>query len=76
VAINLFVGSALVFIFWDFVSHAWLLTWMGLLMTMLIVRMAVYWSFRHNFNPENIQRYKLFLILGSLSAGIIWAQAV
>ncbi|MEH6569989.1 MAG: hybrid sensor histidine kinase/response regulator [Halioglobus sp.] len=72
VTINLIVGTALVFVFWDLVSHTLLLTWMGLLFVMLIVRMAVYGSFTRAFNPDSLERYKLFLILGSLSSGIIW----
>jgi signal transduction histidine kinase/CheY-like chemotaxis protein len=73
--INLLVSASLVYGFWDIVSHTTLLVWMGLMLTMLLVRAAFYLSYRKYFNPEHIKRYSAFLIIGSAAAGIIWGMA-
>ncbi len=75
VLINLVVSTALVYGYWDFVPHASLLVWHGCVLAMLAARLAVYRSFRGAFDPEKLDRYKLFVIIGSASAGIIWGWA-
>ena len=72
VLINLVVSSALVFAFWGVVEHIWLLAWMAAIVLMLVVRLGIYFSFKRKFDQSNLAKYRKFLILGSLSAGIIW----
>ncbi|MFK7977735.1 MAG: hybrid sensor histidine kinase/response regulator [Halioglobus sp.] len=72
VLINLVVSTALLYIFWDVVSHRWLLTWMAAMLIMLGIRVAIYLSFKQRFDESKLKRYQLFLIVGSASAGVIW----
>lgn len=72
VLINLVVSFALVFAFWEVVPHSQLLIWFGLVVTMLCSRIAIYRSFRRDFNEQYLSRYRIFLVLGSASAGIVW----
>ncbi|MEP5324178.1 hypothetical protein, partial [Marinobacter alexandrii] len=72
VLINLVVGSALVYVFWDVVAHSLLLAWVATMLAMLSVRVAIYLSFKKRFDVSKLRRYQTFLILGSASAGVIW----
>jgi two-component system, sensor histidine kinase len=72
VMINLVVSGALTFAFWNIVEHRWLLAWMAAILLMLAIRLGIYFLFKQQFDQGNLQRYRRFLIMGSLSAGIIW----
>ncbi|MEP4485996.1 ATP-binding response regulator [Marinobacter alexandrii] len=72
VLINLVVGTALVYAFWDVVAPSLLLAWIAAMVAMLSVRVAVYFSFKKRFDGSKLKRYQIFLILGSASAGVIW----
>lgn len=72
VLINLVVGTALVYVFWDVVTHSWLLAWMVTMLVMLGIRAAIYLSFKRRFEESKLKRYQAFLIMGSASAGVIW----
>jgi signal transduction histidine kinase/CheY-like chemotaxis protein len=72
VLINLIVSTALVCVFWNLVSHAWLLAWMVAMLLMLGVRIYVYHLFKRRFDYGKVMQYRTFLILGSTCAGIIW----
>ncbi|WOJ97980.1 ATP-binding protein [Congregibacter brevis] len=72
VLINSVVSVALVYAFWLVVPQSQLLIWLGLVFLMLGARVAVYRSFRRDFHEKNLSRYKMFLVLGSASAGVVW----
>lgn len=72
VLINLVVSTALVYIFWDVVSHHSLLAWIATMLIMLGTRIAIYLSFKQRFDESKLKRYQIFLIVGSASAGVIW----
>lgn len=73
--INLLVSASLCYALWDLVPHAVLTTWMGLMLAMIGVRGAIYYRYRKQFVPDLVERYGLFLVLGSASAGLIWGMA-
>ena len=70
--INLTVGAALTSLFWKVVPHSLLLSWMGAIVVMIAIRIAMYRSYSKHFQPNKLERYQNFLVWGSLSAGIIW----
>jgi signal transduction histidine kinase/CheY-like chemotaxis protein len=70
--INLTVGAALTSLFWKVVPHSLLLSWMGAIVVMIAIRIAMYRSYSRHFQPNKLERYQNFLVWGSLSAGIIW----
>lgn len=73
--INLLVSSGLVYGLWDVVSHTTLSIWMGFMLAMLLVRGVLYFNYLHQFKPEYVKRYSLFLVIGSGAAGLIWGTA-
>ena len=64
--INLTVGAALTSLFWKVVPHALLLSWMGAIVVMIAIRIAMYRSYSRHFQPNKLERYQNFLVLGSL----------
>lgn len=72
IAINLIVSASLVFGFWDIIDHNILLIWFGLMLGMLLLRGILFLNYRKQFEPEHVNRYSLFLVVGSATAGVIW----
>lgn len=70
--VNVLVGLALAYGFWDVVSHQSILICLALLLVMVITRGAFFLSYKKYFKPSNKKLYRHSLIIGSACAGIIW----
>jgi signal transduction histidine kinase len=46
--------------------------WMGLMLTMLLVRLIFYCFYKNNIDSQQIKRFSYFLIIGSATSGLIW----
>jgi signal transduction histidine kinase/CheY-like chemotaxis protein len=73
--INLAVSSALVYAFWNVVSQSLLILWLALMLAVIGVRAVIYYGYKNNYEKKDTQHYIRFLVLGSLSAGILWGAA-
>jgi signal transduction histidine kinase/CheY-like chemotaxis protein len=73
-AINIAIGAALAYAFWDVVAHTSILICLTLLVVMVLVRGIFYLRYQNNFDPNNLPSYRISLIAGSASAGIIWGM--
>jgi signal transduction histidine kinase/CheY-like chemotaxis protein len=70
--INLLVSSCLSISFWGLVADPSIIIWMGLMLVMLALRAAIFYSYKQHYRQENLSHYSTFLVVGSLVAGIIW----
>jgi signal transduction histidine kinase len=66
------VGLALSYGFSDTVPLLSIGIFLGLLLLMVIIRAGIFVKYRGQFSPQNLRPFKLSLILGGASAGIIW----
>lgn len=73
-AINIAIGAALAYAFWDVVAHTSILICLTLLVVMVLVRSIFYLRYQNNFNPNNLTPYRISLIAGGACAGIIWGM--
>jgi signal transduction histidine kinase/CheY-like chemotaxis protein len=73
--INLAVSCLLVFGFWNIVPQSLMLIWLSLMLLVIGARAVLYYSYRKNYQKISSQGYIRFLVLGSLSAGILWGAA-
>ena len=73
--INLAVSFALVYAFWHIVSQSALMLWLGIMVVVIAARTILYYRYRKRYNKANTFGYIRFLVLGSLSAGILWGAA-
>jgi signal transduction histidine kinase/CheY-like chemotaxis protein len=73
--INLAVSSALVYAFWNVVSQSLLILWLALMLAVIGVRAVIYYSYKKSYEKKDTQYYIRFLVLGSLSAGLLWGAA-
>jgi two-component system, sensor histidine kinase len=72
VMINLVVSTALVYVFWGAVAPNWLLGWYVAMLTMLVVRVLIYASYKRRADETKLKLYQRFVVFGSASAGVIW----
>jgi two-component system, sensor histidine kinase len=70
--VNLMIGLALSYGFSDVVSPHVINVFIGLLLFMVLIRGGFYFYYKNKFNPNKLIPFKLSIILGSASAGIIW----
>jgi signal transduction histidine kinase/CheY-like chemotaxis protein len=70
--INLMVGLALSYGFSDIVPASSIKIVLGLLLLMVVIRGSVYLKYKDKYDPQNLKPFKLSLIIGSASAGVIW----
>jgi signal transduction histidine kinase len=73
-AINIVIGAALAYSFWDIVVHTSILICLTSLVVMVLVRGIFYLRDQNNFDPNNLPSYRISLIAGSAGAGIIWGM--
>jgi signal transduction histidine kinase/CheY-like chemotaxis protein len=73
-AINIAIGAALAYAFWDVVAHTSILICLTLLVVMVLVRGIFYLRYQNNCNPNNLAPYRISLIAGGACAGVIWGM--
>jgi signal transduction histidine kinase/CheY-like chemotaxis protein len=70
--VNVLVGCALAYGFWDVIPHQSIVICLLLLLAMVLVRGVFFLGYKKHFNPDNIKPYRLSLIIGGACAGMIW----
>lgn len=71
-AINLIVGTGMVYGLWGIVSQAALSIWLGMLLLLVTIRILTYVFYRRRFKSEHARRHGVYFILGSGAAGLLW----
>jgi two-component system, sensor histidine kinase len=70
-----FGGLLIVVVMWQHISHAVLLSWIGVLYLATAIR--TFWSLKFNHAPppiEAIDRWRVGFLLGSAGAGAVWGS--
>lgn len=70
--ISLVVSSALLYGLWDVTSQTALTVWMGLMLTVLILRAVSFFIYRHHSKPVHVQKYVMYYVIGNAAAGLVW----
>jgi len=71
-AVNLIVGTAMLFGLWEVVSQKALTIWMSLMLFLLGMRVVSYFIYRHKFTSDRAQRYGWYFVIGTAITGLLW----
>lgn len=68
------VEPLLVALLWDYVSHAWALLWLAMLLAFHAVEMVAWWKYRNNLETiAQCRAWSLFFNICSSAVGLMWA---
>lgn len=69
---SLAASFALIFAFWDLISHTVLLSWYGAMLFVLLIRYVVDIQYRKWFSIENSKKYAVYFAVGAGMSGSLW----
>jgi len=68
----LIICGVVVFVVWDVAPHDLVLTWAGVLTSILVIRVAVHFFIQHRLSAENARAFGRYLVLSAGITGLVW----
>ncbi len=71
-ASNLVISFALLYGLWDVASHAALIVWMSMMLSVIAIRSLLYFIYRHHIELGQTLRLIPYIVIGSAISGLLW----
>ena len=69
-ASNLVISFALLYGLWDVASHAALIVWMSMMLSVIAIRSLLYFIYRHHIELGQTLRLIPYIVIGSAISGL------